>query len=131
MGAADDQSNQSNRGSRGSHESGSVVDDSVELNAIEPMDKKDHSSEKETEATETQPLKEADAANKDAESGDKDLEAAEREGEGEASHSHGGRAHKRPWDVKCIVVGISTLLLIVGGAVIAIVVHKFTGEYHL
>lgn len=137
-----DHSNRGSRGSHGSHGSGSVADDSVELNAIEPMeeenpqskskDEKDKVSENEAEPSETQPLKQADAANKDVDK-DKDLEAADSDEEdGAGSHgrgSKGGGPYKRQWDVKCIVIGISTLLLIVGGAVIAILVHKFTGKF--
>ena len=115
---------------RGSQGSGSVAADQVELDAIESLDTQQGNNKEKgsdiDEPTETQPLQaaanaDADSTKKSAMAGE-DVEAGDEEAE--------GKPVKRQWDLRCIVVGAATLLLIVGGAVTAILVRRFTGLFN-
>jgi hypothetical protein len=39
-----------------------------------------------------------------------------------------GGGGKKTWDVRCVVIGILVLLIIVAGAVAAVIAHRFKGQ---
>ena len=48
--------------------------------------------------------------------------------EGTGDEWNGTEEKKGPWDKRCMTVGVLLLLLIVCGAIIAIAMHRFSGQ---